>query len=199
MPFLRIGSAEEDHEVGHRAVRDEVLGATDDIVRVLDHRQGLLVGSVCTSLGFGKSVGPYLLEGGCGPEVAFLLPVAAPLDQGVTYEGVVDGHHRTRGGARLVYLLHREDVADRVGADPPVFLGNVDGHETQFTHLPEGVHGVLFGLIDLRSARGHHLGGKVTRHVADHLLLFGQFEVHSLLQAVAGSPALGTDSRSTPP
>ena len=58
-----IGHGEHHEGIGHVAVGDEALGAVEDVVVALQHRQGLLAGGVCAGVGLGQAEGTDLLAG----------------------------------------------------------------------------------------------------------------------------------------
>ncbi|MCY1432088.1 hypothetical protein D9M71_480750 [compost metagenome] len=97
--------------------------------------------------------------------------------QRATAHRVVDTHHRPGGAATGGDLFHGQGVGDVVGVAAAEIFRHHHAQQAQFAHL---AHQVVVDPAGLFPGLGpwRDLGaGEVPRHVADHPLLFGEFQI----------------------
>ena len=125
-----VGSvfAADDDEVGVDAVRDERLGAVDDVLVAVAHGGGGDPGEVGSCAGFGHRDGGDQFARGDAGHPAFGLLVGAVLDEVRGADVVVEGEAEPGAtDARCVELLTDDGVEPEVvGAATAVLFG--DGH-----------------------------------------------------------------------
>ncbi|MDT4837894.1 hypothetical protein FQZ97_716370 [compost metagenome] len=174
---FRVGHREDDGELGALAVADELLGAVEHPLAVHQLGAGAQVVRFRAGLGFGEA---EAADGGAAgqlrqPEV--LLRFAAEVEDGPAAHRVVDAHQRAEGAVAGGDFLHRQGIGHVVDVAAAPLLGHHHAEQAQLAHL---LHqpvvdpaGLFPGL-----GPGRDLGaGEVPRHVADHALLFGEFQV----------------------
>src|SRR3990172_6686292 len=187
--LLLVGHGEQDAGVGIRGIRDEILGAVDDVVVPLPDGRRLLRACIGSRPRFREPEAPEMFAGREGDEVLLFLLHAAERKERVARQGIVHRQDDAGGRARPRDLLHRDHVADVVHSRPPVLLGDGNPHQPQFGHLPDEFLREPPGLVELRRLREHLLLGEVPRHLLDHPLLFGKIENHlPLSPRKIGSP-----------
>ena len=173
-----VGHGKDHEHVGHVAVGDEDLGAVQHPVVPLQPGLGLALGGVGAGVGLGEGEGPHMVAGGEHGQVLLLLLLGAVLEDGAAAQAVVGGHDVAGGGALLGQLLDGDGPGQVVGPGPAVRLGDDHAHDAQVEELLDGLPGISRGLVGL-GGDGLHLGlGKFPHHLADQLLLTGQFEFH---------------------
>ena len=147
----------------------------------LQHRGGLLSGSIGTGIGLGQAKGADPLAGAELGQVLLLLLLGAVLKDGGAAQGGVGGHNDSGGAAHLGQLLHRHGISQHIGAGAAVLLGEIDAHHAQLGHLLDGLLGEALLLVDLLGQGLHLILGELTVHFPKHLMLFGQMKIHIAL------------------
>ena len=82
------------------------------------------------------------------------------------------------GAAGLGDLLHGHGVGQIVAAGAAVLLGERDAQQAQLCQLGDGLAGEAFFFVDLLRQRLYLVLGEFAVHLAEHLMLFGQREIH---------------------
>ncbi len=177
MSFVGVGHGKDHEQMGERCTGDELFRAVDDILVTIQDSPRLYGGSVTASLGFCQTISADPFTGQRRQEFTLLL-LSAKGYQAVAAQGVMHSQDHPCGGADFGDLLYNNDIADRIGTDAPVLLRDGQAHEAQFSHFLEIGQRWLVLFIQLRGHGSYLVLGKVPRHLADHLLLFVELQVH---------------------
>ena len=183
---LRIGHGEDNRQFGALAVADELLGAVDHPLAVAQFGAGAQVVRFGTGLGFGQAEAADGLAAGQIRQPGLFLFFAAVVEHRAAAHRVVDAHQRAGGTVAGGDFFHRQGVGDVVDIGAAPFLGHHHAQQAQLAHLRH--QGVIdpAGLFPGLGMGRDFAAGKIPGHVADHDLLFAQFDI------VHGSaPALG--------
>ena len=161
-------------------VRDEVLHPVQEEVICLCRSAHPEIGRIRPGLGLAQAKAAQLLPLGERDQKAPFLVLRAELEDWIAYQGVIDRHDDPGGGAGATDLLDRNGVAGRIRSGPPVCLWDGHSHQSQLSHLPDGLGREAGLLVDFGGPRRHLLFGKAPDHFLEHLLLLGQPEIHAL-------------------
>ena len=170
-----IGLGEDDEEAGDRRVGDPGLGAVEDILVALAHRGAEDARHIGAGRGLGEGVGRQLSAIGQPGQVAFLLIRAAGQDDRPGRE-VVEHDGGLNAGAGPGQLLVDDALLQHAQAGAAVRFRDIGADQAGLLRLADDRPRKLIGLIIVLGGREDLLLGEVPRHLADHLLLFGQIE-----------------------
>ncbi|MNQ87009.1 hypothetical protein D3C85_1022190 [compost metagenome] len=188
---LRIGDGEDDGKPGAFAVADELLGAIQHPVAIAQLGAGAQVVGFGAGLRLGQAEAADRLAAGQVREPEILLRLAAEIQDRAATDRVMNTHQRTDGAIAGGDFFHGQGIGDVIDVAAAPFFGHHHAEQAQLAHLRyQGVidpAGFLHGL-----GLGRDLAtGEVAGHVADHALLFTQFEVvHRASLLCCGAQAL---------
>ncbi len=136
--MLPVDLGEDRVEVGEAAVRDELLGAVQEIMLPVRGEDGgrLRPEGVAAGVGFREAVGGQPLAGDDLPEVLLLLLLRPVVDEGEGADPRVRGvrHGKSAVDGRLLRRQHARGLRE---VEAPVLLGSVDHQEAQFPELAQ--------------------------------------------------------------
>jgi hypothetical protein len=161
-------------------VRDELLGAVDDPLAVLQPGLGLGGPSVGAGLGLGEpEPGERVAGREVGEPALFLLLGAVREDRGDAEP------YRTleRDAERLVDasdLLDRDAQAGEVAAAAAVLLGYGQAEQAELAHLGDRFERELVGFVPFGGVRGELGVGELAHDLAERFVVFAQFERHGI-------------------
>src|SRR5262249_27969468 len=128
----------DEIHVGHRAIRDEHLGAVDDVVTAILHRARADGGHVAAAAGPGDGDGGHRLAAANGGQVLLLERLAArPVEMRRGHVAVDADRHRERPRARARALFVQHGRHHDVGAGAAVLLVVLEAQEAQLAHATE--------------------------------------------------------------
>ena len=105
----------------------------------------------------------------------------AELEQRAAAYRVVDAHHRAGGAATGGDFFHGQGIGDVIDVAAAPFFRHHHAQQAQFAHLPH--HGVIdpAGLVPLGGPGRQLALGELAGHIADHALVFVEFDIVHLL------------------
>ena len=168
-----IDRGEQHEESSFLAIGDPQLAAVEDVVAALERGPGLQGEGVGSGTGFAEGVGAAGV-GGHARQVALLLLLVAPAQQGVVDQRVLHVHDDAGGGVHPRHLLDRQDRLEKLAAAAAILLGNLDAHQAELEELVNQVlvEDALF--VHLLDQRPDFLVGKLADVVAKHDFVFGE-------------------------
>src|SRR6266849_3795878 len=125
----------DEVEVGQRAVRDEHLGAVQDVVGAVAGGPGADRGDVAAAPGLGDRDRAELLAPADRRQILLLQRLAArPVEVGRGHVRVDADGHRERAGPRPRALLVQDRRGEQISAGAAVLLVVLDAQEAQLAH-----------------------------------------------------------------
>ena len=189
MARARIRLREDDVEPRDTRVRDEALGAVQDVLVAVAPRLGSHGGGVRARAGLRERVGGQPLAARQAREPALLLLVRAVVLDRERAE-LLEGQDEPRGGAGLGDLLDGDEHHERAGARAAEALLEREAEDLVVAQELDHVPGELALLVDLGRTGRDALAGQGADEVADLALLAGERLVAhgAILVAAAGWP-----------
>ncbi len=175
-------------------VGDELLGAVDHPLAVLEPRPRAEVGGVRTGLGLGQPEGPELAAGAEVGKQALLLLVGAEQIDRLGAEGGVCAERDRDRRVDPGQLLDAEGVGERVATATAVAFRERDPHQPELAELGDDLVGEGLGPVELLGHRRDLAAGEVADRVANQALLVGGLEVQVPEAYAARSRARRTSS-----
>ena len=179
-----------DEQVGLGRVGDPQLPARQLVVVALvggPAGEGERVGAGAR---LGERVGPYPF-GGEPREIAGLLLVASPAQEGVVHEGVLHVHQHRQRRVHPRQLLDDEDGHEEGRAGASHGLGDLDPHDAELEALVYELARDVGLLVHLADEGAHFRLGELSHLVAEHPLVVGEVGQR---EAAGGSERLGHPS-----
>ena len=161
--------------VGDTAVRDELLGAVEDVrIAVKLCRHGERRG-VRSRARLGEAEGPQAALVQDVEETPLLVVVAADDDR-ICAEHTTGQYRRSDTGVSSCKLFADHGLADEVDPGPAEFLGHADGEKPDLVQFLYDFPGELIPLVVVDGMGGDLLIGKFPRHVLDGFLFLVQMK-----------------------
>src|SRR5205807_1141604 len=177
MTALRLGSHEDDDQVGIDAVGDEHLGAVHDVRITVTPGDGLYMGDVGTTRWFGHAEGDDLFSLDGGRQPALSLGVSAVLtDRWCSNRDVGTDPRRHPSRPATRELFEEDGFVDQAGVGPAVLLGILETQQVESPETLEELSGKLLRFLPLIDMRAHLLVDK-SADGAPKLLVLGPKEV----------------------
>jgi hypothetical protein len=159
-------------------VRDELLGAVDHPLAVLEARAGLRVAGVAAGLGLGqpeRAEPPPRAQVG---QVLLLLLLGAEQVDRLGAQRRVRAHRDRNGRVDARELLDRQRVGERVAARAAVLLGERDPHEPELAQLGDDLVREALLAVELLGHRRDLVAGEVADGLLDEAVVVGEVEEH---------------------
>ena len=170
--LLRAGARDQQDEVAAHAVGDVELAAVDPPVAVDALGAGSDAGDIAAGVGLGDAEGGDLLAPDRGREVALLLLLGAPPEDGRRrHLGVDADRHPDATGTAAGHLLREDDGAEVVTTLPAVSLGVPEPEQAELAHPGEHAVREAFRLLPLVGVRAQLPGDEVTDGLAKRVVL----------------------------
>ena len=177
MALLRVGLADEDDEVGPRAVGDEGLGAVDDVFVAVADRRGADAGDVGAGAGLGDPEAADLFALQARFQVLLLLLLGAEqVDRGQDHVGLDREAHVGAAGAGVAHALGADQRVEVVAALAAVLLREAEAEEAELAR-PLHRRGRPVGVLPLVAVRPQLLLHPRLHRLAQVFVLLAEDEV----------------------
>ena len=120
-----------------------------------------------------KRVGAHGL-GGHLRQVALLLLVGAPAQQGIVDQRVLHVDDHAGRGVHARQFFHRQDRLEELGAASAVLLGNLNAHQAKLEEIMDEIFVEDGLLVHLLHQRTNFLVGELADVVAEEDFVFGE-------------------------
>jgi hypothetical protein len=171
----RAGHRGDHHHARYirAGVGDELLGAVDDPLAILERRASARVAGVRAGFGLGQPEGAESLAAAQSRHPLLLLLLGPEQVDRLGSERGVGAERDRHRGVHARQLLDRERVGERVAPGAAVLLGKRDPHQVELAQAADDLVGEGVGAVELLCDRADLLLGELTDGPLQQAVLVG--------------------------